>query len=78
MMKNKTDKKGHLYFVGLGLIPREHVTIESLVALSGCDRIFAIDLTKDDIQLITQYRGIATKNARTYRPEAFSFLFCSF
>lgn len=59
-MKNKTDKKGHLYFVGLGLIPREHVTIESLVALSGCDRIFAIDLTKDDIQLITPYRGRAT------------------
>jgi precorrin-6B methylase 1 len=47
--------KGRVYFVGLGLDPREHATVESLIALGECDRVYASGLEPDDVKALRPY-----------------------
>jgi len=48
-------EKGKVYFVGLGLDPREHATVESLIALGECDRVYVSGLEADDLKALRPY-----------------------
>lgn len=56
---------GHAYFVGLGLEPREHASVESLVALGECDLVYAHGLEADDLAML---RPFCRKGALTAVP----------
>lgn len=53
---------GRVYFVGLGLEPREHASVESLVALGECRRVFHEGLERDDLAALKPFcrRGALT------------------
>jgi hypothetical protein len=54
---------GHAYFVGLGLEPREHASVEALVALDECDRVYVHGLDADDLAMLRPFcrKGALTK-----------------
>jgi|GEM_PF-6514473 len=51
----KKRKEGHVYFVGLGLDPGEHATVESLIAMGDCDRVYVHGLEPADIKALRPY-----------------------
>jgi Tetrapyrrole (Corrin/Porphyrin) Methylases len=47
--------KGRIHLIGLGLEPRDHASVESLVALGDCARVYASGLERADLAALRPF-----------------------